>query len=347
MMKFIRNHPISVSLALLLHIVILVLFMVQPDEPRNVIKVAVEGDNKKNVRQIAMTEPMKTFTVDSAQVSAQLEKLQAQKDARIEAQKQLEAKTDKERQRLKELEKQQRAEKAKAERAKRNADEQKRKADAERKKTEEAKRQAALEKKKADAERKKAVAERKKAEQAKKAAKAAEKEQFEAKKKTALAEKQRKVEEQKKRELEKELVRKAEEKKVLEKAAVEAKRQKEKELAAAALQRQLEEEAVEQRQAQKQKQLLSLRETYISAITAKVKDNWRTPARISPDAQCDLKITQSPGGSITSVKVLNCNKEATKQFKSAAEKAVYRAEPLPPPPVKELFEREITFEFKP
>ncbi|BCN93602.1 hypothetical protein THMIRHAM_13870 [Thiomicrorhabdus immobilis] len=343
MLKFISKHPVSVFLAFMLHIAIVGAFSINWNS-KEVIKVSSQGeqDNQppQHVKQIAQLEPMKTFTVDASQVQAQLSKLKEQQEAKRYEQKMLAAKTDQERERLKELQKKQEIERAKADKAKQQAEEQKRKAEAERKKTEEAKRLALVEKKKADEERKKA-------EQAKKAALDAEKQSKAAKEKAALAEKQRLEEEKKKKVLEKELAKKAEEKKALEKAAIEAQRQKEQQEAAAALQRQLDEEAAELRAAQKRKQMLSLRESYISSITAKVKDNWRTPARISPDAQCDLKITQSPGGNITSVKVLNCNKEATKQFKEAAEKAVYRAEPLPAPPVKELFEREITFEFKP
>jgi len=339
MIKFIVKHPIAVFLALLLHVIIVAAFYINWDETE-VIKVSSQGSEHKEVKQVVQLEPMKTFTVDASQVQAQLTKLKADQEAKRLEQKLLAAKTDQERLQLKELQKKQQVEKAKAEKAKKQAEEQKRKAAIERKKTEEAKRLALIEKKKAEAERRKA-------EKAKQAALDAEKKTKEAKQKTAIAEKQRLEEEKKTKALEKELANKAKEKKALEKAAIEAKREKEKQEAAAALQRQLDEEAADQRAAQKRKQMLSLRENYISSITAKVKDNWRTPARISPDAQCDLKITQSPGGNITSVKVLNCNKDATAQFKDAAEKAVYRAEPLPAPPVKELFEREITFEFKP
>jgi len=340
MIAFILKHPISVSLAIVLHIGILAFFSLEWSEKTHKVSISSSTEQTKEINQVAQIQPMKTFTVDSSLVQAQLNKIKAEQEAKKVEQQKLEAKTDKERQRLKDLQKKQQAEKAKAEKAKKQAEEQKRKADAERKKTAEAKRLAVAEKKKADAERKKA-------DQAKKDAQAAEKKRQEAKEKTLLAEKQRKEEELKKVAIEKELATKAKEKKALEKAAAEAKREKEQQQAQAELQRQLDEEAAAQRAAQKRKQMLSLRETYISSITAKVKDNWRTPARISPNAQCDLKITQSPGGNITSVKVVNCNKDATKQFKQAAEKAVYRAEPLPAPPVKELFEREITFEFKP
>ncbi|QCU90390.1 cell envelope integrity protein TolA [Thiomicrorhabdus sediminis] len=349
MLKFIKKHPKAFSLALMLHLSILLAFSMQWEQDSAVkIQLSAEQDNNdQTTNQVALAEPMQTFTVDAALVQSQLDKLKAQQQARLDEQKRLQQQTETERQRLKELEKQKVQERKAAEKAKQEAAEQKRKAQAEQKKIEEAKRLAALEKKKADEAKRLADEQKRKAELAAKQAKEAEKKQLEAKKQAQLAEKQRLAEEQKKQELEKQLAAKEEEKKALEKAAEQARQQKEREQAAAELQRQLEAEASAQRAEQKRQQLLSLRETYISSITAKVKENWRTPARISEQAQCDLKITQSPNGNITSVKVLNCNKFANDQFKDAAEKAVYRAEPLPQPPTKELFERVITFEFKP
>lgn len=347
MLKFIVKHPISVFLAVVLHVAIIAFFSTKWLDQPETIKISSTGEANQEIKQITQLKPMKTFTVDASQVQAQFEKLKAQQNAKRLEQKNLKVQTAAERQRLKELKKKQQAEKAKAKKAKLLAD-------AQRKKTEKAKRLAVLEKKKADAQRKKtleakrlAEIEKKKANAERKKAQQAQQEAKDAAKKTQLAEQQRLQEEQKKQKIQKELAQKAKEKIALEKAALAAKKKNERLQAAADLQRQLDEEAAQQRENQKRKQMLSLKEIYISSITAKVKDNWRTPARISPDAQCDLKITQSPGGNITSVKVLNCNKFASKQFKQAAEKAVYRAEPLPAPPVKELFEREITFQFKP
>lgn len=328
MIKFIKKHPVAVLLSVFLHIGIAVFFTLKWEQDP-VVKLTLNGEENipiKEVRQTAQLEPMQTFAVDSTQVQAKLEQIKAEQEARKKEQEMLKQLTQKERERLKQLQQKKQAEQAKAEKARKEAAAEQKKAEAERKKIAQAKRLAEVEKKKADEARKKADA---------------------AKKAAAEAEKQRIAEERKKKELEKELALKAEEKKALEKAAAEAQLRKQQQEAEAELQRQLAEEAEAQRAAQKRKQLLSLRETYISSISAKVKDNWRTPARISPNAQCDLKITQSPQGMITSVKVLNCNKDATRQFQQAAEKAVYRAEPLPAPPVKELFEREITFEFKP
>ena len=346
MLSFIQRHPISVILALILHIAIGVLITYEWQDSTKTIKISVQGEedspvhqNREN-NQFVKIEPLKTFAVDSALVKQQLERIKAVESAKKLEQERLAAKTAKERQRLKALQLRQQEEQAKAEQAKKRTAEQILKTEAERKKTAEAKRLASLEKKKADRERAKA-------EEAKKASLLAEKKRQLANEKTLLAQKQRQLEEDKKKALLLEIARKDKENKALSIEAEKAKATQAQAAAAAELQRQLDEEAAAQRAAQKRQQLLSLRQTYISSISAKVKDNWRTPARISPEAQCDLRITQTPTGSVTSVKIVNCNSHATKQFKEAAEKAVYRSEPLPAPPVKELFERVITFEFKP
>lgn len=353
MLSFIQRHPISVISAFILHIAIAVLITHEWQDSTKSVKVSVQGEEENRAQktrennQFVKIEPLKTFAVDSTLVKQQLERIKAIESAKKREQERLAAKTAKERQHLKELQLRQKEEQAKAEQAKKRTAEQIRKTEAERKKTEaerkktqEAKRLASLEKKKADRERAKA-------EEAKKASLLAEKKRQLANEKTLLAQKQRQAEEDKKKALLLEIARKDQENKALAIEAEKAKATQAQAAAAAELQRQLEEEAAAQRAAQKRQQLLSLRQTYISSISAKVKDNWRTPARISPEAQCDLRITQTPTGSVTSVKIVNCNSHATKQFKEAAEKAVYRSEPLPAPPVKELFERVITFEFKP
>ncbi len=346
MLSFISRHPISVILALILHICIAVLITYEWHDSTESSNTAVQGEEESAAHEqrqnnkIVKIEPLKTFAVDSALVKQQIERIKAVESAKKREHEQLAAKTDKERQHLKQLQLRQKDEQAKADQATKRTAEQMLKTEAERKKTEEAKRLANLEKKKADSERAKA-------QKAKKASLLAEKERQLANEKTALAQKQRQVEEEKKQALILEIARKDKENKALAIEAEKAKVIQAQASAAAELQRQLDQESAAQRATQKRQQLLSLRQTYISSISAKVKDNWRTPARISPEAQCDLRITQTPTGSVTSVRIVNCNSHASKQFKDAAEKAVYRSEPLPAPPVKELFERVITFEFKP
>lgn len=338
MIGFILRHPIAVSLSVVLHVAIVLLVTMQWHSASQAIKVSLpnqeeQSDTSDSIEPKLALDQLETFAVDSSLVNKQLARLKAEEEARLQQQKLLEAKTDKERQRLIAMQQKREIEQAKAEKARKAADEQRKRADEQRKQADEERKKVAAEKLKAEEAKRLAATEREKAEKAKQA--------------TLAAEKLRLEEEKRKQVLDEEIALKAEEKRKLEIAAKEAQAEKEREQAAAELQRKLAAEATARRAEQKRKQMLSLRETYISSIAAKVKDNWRTPARIAPDAQCDIQITQTPQGNVSSVKVLNCNASATKQFREAAEKAVYRSEPIPKPPVEELFERVITFEFKP
>jgi len=348
MIKFIAKHPISVIFSILLHISIVAFFSIHWEESADNVTLFSPGEKREVIQDVATPklEQLKTFTVDSGQVQAKLDLLKQEQETRLKEQQQLAMLTEKSEEKLKDLEKKKRAEQAKAEAARKQALQEKRKAERERRKAEAESKKIAEAKRLAEKENKKAEEARKKADQAKRDADEAEKQRKQEKERAELAKKNREVEEQKKKQIEAEVALKEAEKAKLEKEAEAARIQKQKDEAEAALQARLAEESRRQSEAQNRKQLLTLRQTYISSIKAKVNDNWRTPARISPNAQCDLKITQTPKGMITSVEVLNCNEDATRQFKKAAEKAVYRAEPLPPAPKEELFEREIKFMFK-
>jgi len=347
MIQFIIRHPISVSVAVILHIVVALAVTYQWNAKPHTLKVSSQSDAPKTTNSVNQTEPLKTFAVDSSLVEQQIARLTAEEQDKRLAQKRLQEQTEKEKAKLKELQKEQVLESKKAEVAKKRALEEQRKADAEKRKAEESKRLAEQQKQLADAQKQRVLSEKAKVEKAQKEAALAEKKREEAKALMAKAEQERKAEEAKKVILEKEIANKAIEKQKLEEDALQAMLEKERAIERAENQKREAEAAAKARQIQQQKQLVSLRETYVSSIAAKVKDNWRTPARISNQAQCDLDITQSPGGNVTSVKVVNCNEFANVQFKDAAEKAVYRSEPLPQPPVPELFERNIKFVFKP
>ncbi|KUJ74989.1 protein TolA [Thiomicrospira sp. XS5] len=341
MFAFIIRHPLALSAAVLLHVVIAIglVFGSFDDEP--ILKVSLQSDSEEaEITQVKQIEPMKTFAVDSALVKEQLAKIKQQDAAKRKEQEELKKRSEAEKRRLAALKQQQVEEKRKAELAQKQALAEKRRA-------EEAKRQAQIEKQRVEAEQKRAAEAKRLAEQAKKEAQLAEKKREEAKKRVAEAEKKRQAEEAKKLALQEQIKQQNAEKKRLEEAALQARLQKEQQEAESALQQQIAAEEARRRQTAKEKELKSLRDTYISSIAASVKDNWRTAAKVSDDAQCVLSITQTPKGMISGVKVEECNKFANEQFKKDAVKAVYRAEPLPAPPVKELFERNIKFIFNP
>ena len=321
MFAFITRHPVSTALAIALHILIAVGLVYSSFQEEDILKVKLNGEASESEQMpIKQIQPMKTFAV--------------------EAQKRLKRQTEAEKRHLAKLQQEQREEQKKAEA-------ERRKTLAEQRKAKEAKRLAEIERQKVLAEQKRAQEAKRNAEQAKKEALLAEKKRQEAKKLVAEAQQKRQQEEVKKKALEEQIKQHNAEKKRLEAEALQAKLRQEQLQQESALQRQLEEEEARKRQAAKQKEMLSLRETYISSIAASVKDNWRTAAKVSEKAECVLSITQTPKGMISSVKVEKCNKFTNEQFKKDAEKAVYRAEPLPAPPIKELFERHIKFIFSP
>lgn len=84
---------------------------------------------------------------------------------------------------------------------------------------------------------------------------------------------------------------------------------------------------------------------YISQITAKIERNWNRPPGAVAGLQCEVRVTQGPGGIVITVKVERCNgDEAVRQ---SIEAAVFRASPLPLPSEPALFERNLVVTFRP
>ena len=84
---------------------------------------------------------------------------------------------------------------------------------------------------------------------------------------------------------------------------------------------------------------------YIVAISSRVTRNWVEPASAKPGIECEVSVSQIPGGEIVNVRVGRCNGDAA--VRRSIEAAVYRSSPLPPPPDPSLFERNLRFMFKP
>jgi colicin import membrane protein len=82
-----------------------------------------------------------------------------------------------------------------------------------------------------------------------------------------------------------------------------------------------------------------------AAIVARVTRAWIRPPGAGAGLNCVVRISQTPGGEVTSVQLGECNGDGA--VRESIESAVYRASPLPPPPDPSLFERNITFVFKP
>jgi colicin import membrane protein len=84
---------------------------------------------------------------------------------------------------------------------------------------------------------------------------------------------------------------------------------------------------------------------YIAQITAKIERSWTRPVSAQPGLNCEVRVTQVPGGTVTAVQVGRCNGDES--VRQSIETAVLKASPLPPPSDPALFERILVVTFKP
>jgi colicin import membrane protein len=84
---------------------------------------------------------------------------------------------------------------------------------------------------------------------------------------------------------------------------------------------------------------------YIAQITAQIERNWIRPASAQTGLNCEVHVTQVPGGTVTGVQVGRCNGDDT--VRQSIEAAVLKASPLPLPADAALFERILVVTFRP
>lgn len=84
---------------------------------------------------------------------------------------------------------------------------------------------------------------------------------------------------------------------------------------------------------------------YVALIAQKVERNWVRPPSAKAGLECELSVTQIPGGQVTGVRIGNC--PADEAVRRSIEAAVLRASPLPMPANQALFDRNLRFVFKP
>lgn len=84
---------------------------------------------------------------------------------------------------------------------------------------------------------------------------------------------------------------------------------------------------------------------YVALIRQKVERNWVRPPSARAGLECELYVTQIPGGQVTGVRIGDC--PADEAVRRSIEAAVLRASPLPMPANQALFERNLRFVFKP
>jgi len=313
------KHPRAIALSIGFHLVIIAIILINFHF----------NDSTNLVKQAELAKTVKAEIVDQQQLDAQKNRKKKEQEAR----------------RKRELEKQNKEKLAKEREA-----EKKRKIALEKKKKEETKRIAEA-KKKADkkkkeesnrlAEKKKQADQKKKQQAAIKQAEQKRKQQEQLKKRQE-AEKQKKLAEQKRLREEK-LAREAEQKRIeAEKLKQEADKRR---LAEEEQKRRQQELAANLKAEESQRRLNSLREKYILAIKQKIERNWRRPPGITEMPDCEIRVTQGPGGIILGVSFGSCQ-GGDKTYRSSIENAVYKADPLPKPDDPSLFDREIIFVFK-
>ena len=151
----------------------------------------------------------------------------------------------------------------------------------------------------------------------------------------ADAERQAKVEAERKRVAE--IERKQKEEAERRKAADDARAQTQRE---AELRSQIEEE-----EGRAQAENAGLLNQYIAMIEQRIVRNWNRPPSARTGLECTVRVAQTPGGTVLSVQIGQCNGDAA--VKQSIEAAVMRSSPLPPPPDPRLFERNLVLVFKP
>lgn len=151
----------------------------------------------------------------------------------------------------------------------------------------------------------------------------------------ADAERQRKAEAERKRVAE--IERKQKEEAERRKAADDARLQQQRE---AELQNQIQEE-----EGRSQAENAGLLNQYIAMIEQRIVRNWNRPPSARSGLECRVRVAQTPGGTVLSVQIEQCNGDAA--VKQSIEAAVMRSSPLPPPPDPRLFERNLVLVFRP
>ena len=84
---------------------------------------------------------------------------------------------------------------------------------------------------------------------------------------------------------------------------------------------------------------------YIASIQTKVKGNWILPADLQGNPQAVFLVVQLPTGEVLSARLVRSSGNAA--YDAAVERAILKSSPLPLPPSRELFHRELELTFRP
>jgi colicin import membrane protein len=84
---------------------------------------------------------------------------------------------------------------------------------------------------------------------------------------------------------------------------------------------------------------------WLSLIRDRVTQRWIRPPSARPGLNCEVNVTQVPGGEVTHVEIGSCNGDAA--VRESIQSAVMRASPLPSPSNPDVFDRNLRFNFRP
>ena len=302
MRDFLKNHPIAIGLALVMHVLLLCFFVVKFDADRD-----LSGG------QIA--EPIKSELIITGQQKPILpaKPTPPKPDPRIQQR----IEEEKERARLAEIEKAKQAEKRELEKQKLEEEIKKQEQEiAEKKRLAEIQKQQEVEERKLEELKRKEEEEQRLKEEAeqKLAAEKLEQERLAKEEADRLKEEARKADEAKKA------------------AAAQAAREAE-----------LDAQLAEEEAQLKADRIAGLRGQYIFAIRQRVQSKWYPQDGLS-EQRCRLEVTQAPNGTVLDVRS-SVTSTCTEQMRDSVEKAVYRSDPLPEAPSREVFERIVVINF--
>jgi len=84
---------------------------------------------------------------------------------------------------------------------------------------------------------------------------------------------------------------------------------------------------------------------WLALIRDKVTRAWNRPTSARLGVNCEVLVTQVPGGAVAGVQIGSCNGDDA--VRESIKAAVYRASPLPMPSNADLFDRNLKFNFHP
>ena len=84
---------------------------------------------------------------------------------------------------------------------------------------------------------------------------------------------------------------------------------------------------------------------YIARIVSKVRSNWLLPPDIKGNPEAVFNVVQLPTGEVLSARIVKSSGHPA--YDMAVERAILKSSPLPLPPSRELFERELRLTFRP